>query len=289
VGALFHYGVRNNNLLKRIFSISQTLNISTWHGTPIKKLYSDAYLLTSSKLLVMGNEYSASKLQNFTNNEIPIAMIGSPRNDILFKIDRDFILEVRQKLQLPLKKKILLFAPTFRNYVRDSGIAQVEMIDFDRLFTALASRFGGEWVFVYRVHHVTEKYLEKYSEFNDSILNGNRFEDMAEYLVACDILITDYSGSLFDFALTDKPAFIFAHDAESYLANPGLSMALDETPYKIAYDFEELIGNIERYDEVSAQAAKKSFNCKIGNREIGCASEWVANKIIDFLKRNKKN
>ena len=209
--------------------------------------------------MVLGNRYSAEIYSGVTFNKLPILLLGSPRNDILFdNVDKN---KLKNKLGLPCDKRIVLFAPTFRNDGVDvadkniyrSGLNQLNEINFQKLFRVLEKKFGDDWVFVCRFHYHVEK-LVNWDYLNDlypnQIINGNKNDDMAEYLVCSDILITDSSSSMFDFMLTYKPCVLYFPDYDNYLnVERGFYKALTDLPFPLAITFDELIMNIMMFDE----------------------------------------
>jgi CDP-glycerol glycerophosphotransferase len=42
------------------------------------------------------------------------------------------------------------------------------------------------------------------------------YPDIADLYLAADVLVTDYSSAMFDFAVTGKPMLFFAYDLERY-------------------------------------------------------------------------
>ena len=104
---------------------------------------------------------------------------------------------------------------------------------------------------------------------------------MAEYLYVCDVLISDYSGCIFDVALTEKPCFLFAHDREKYESEErGFYFPISKFPYDFSETFEEMIEKIENYDQIVNDIRRKEFLTFIGNIEDGKAAERVANLVI---------
>jgi CDP-glycerol glycerophosphotransferase len=121
------------------------------------------------------------------------------------------------------------------------------------------------------------------------VLDGNQHDDMAEYLSVTDALITDYSGSVFDFALTGKPGFLYTPDKEHYIKDErGVYISLDELPYPHAVTAEALYELIEQYDPEASQKRIADFNEKVGNSEFGNAAEKVALCISKYLETNNK-
>lgn len=275
------------------------LCISTWHGTPLKKIGMNHYddrerysYYTASDLLVAGCEYTKDAFTGACNGTIKIKLYGTPRNDFLFRKDIN-INELKKRLGLPANKKIILFAPTWRpNSVELSGIKQMEMLDFEELLQVLKDKFGGDFCFVYRVHHSIKDriYTEVLSgKYGDSIIDGNIGDDMAEYLLCTDVLMTDYSGSMFDYALTGRPCFLFTPDIEAYAVNPGFYKGYDWLPFPMADTVQKLLKCIADFDEIQYRKKLETFQDNIGNVEDGHASERIVDDILKFLESGRKD
>jgi len=298
-GAGDHLVIKKKRVrLHKILKKKKQLNISTWHGTPLKKIGVDIEaettkrreVFSTSDIILAGCDYVKRVFESCFLGKIPVWMAGTPRNDILFGLTPQRVLVLKEKLELPNDKKIVLYAPTYRDNVNLSGINQMGTMDFSLLFSVLERTFGGGWVFIFRVHQLvtaaidTKSIAEKYA---GKVMDGNKNDDMAEYLAVTDLLITDYSGSMFDFALTGKPCFLFSPDIEAYEHERGLYMGMNELPFSNAGSFEELIANILIYDERVYQQRVERFMQRIGNREDGKASERVAGLILKYIKTGK--
>ena len=163
----------------------------------------------------------------------------------------------------------------------------MKMIDIEKLIYSLSLKFGGDFSFVFRAHRrVIMRMKGEKIELSEKVHDGNIGDDMAEYLLCADVLITDYSGSLFDIALTTKPCFLFAPDRDHYEHQErGFYMNYEDLPYPISSSFEQLVENINDYSVELQEKRRKAFLDQIGNVEDGHASERVVNDILDFLKK----
>ncbi len=274
------------------------LCISTWHGTPLKKIAADVKKdtvfkkhYTNSDYVVAGCELTKRALESGFLHSIPVKMYGTPRNDVLLK-PLWSITEIKQKLGLPLDKKIILYAPTFRDDVMQSGVNQMAQLNFERLFANLHGKFGGDWCFVFRVHNMvlrqidTEKISQKYG---NRLINGNLGDDMADYLQCADVLISDYSGAIFDFALTKKPCFLFSPDREHYEKQErGFYIDYDQLPFPLAITPTELENKILKFDDQQYKENVEDFLNEIGNIEDGFAAERVAEDIYNFITNKRR-
>ena len=274
-------------------------NISTWHGTPLKCIGKDAKntqirgkVFSTTDLCIAGCEYTKEKLNSsyisHLINPVEIKLTGTPRNDALFETNKVMLEKVKNKLGLPLDKKVVLYAPTFRDDVNKSGVDQLKEIDVEKLLRSLKKIDNSEWIFVFRVHHEVMDAINKLNllaDLKDKVYNGNEHPDMAEYLCVTDCLITDYSGSLFDFALTKRPCFLYANDFYEYTNEErGLYMDITELPYSFSENFEELLENIYHYDDSVLQEQVDEFLNIIGNVEDGNASDRIVEIILDKLE-----
>lgn len=288
-----------NNYLKTLKRKKQ-YNISTWHGTPLKKMGIDEPEFKNTKInfqtcsdyVLAGNRFTALTLQRIFQNHLPVKLIGTPRNDVFFDSTIDYF-AIKRRLDIPLDKKIVLFAPTFRNNVELSGLGQMQMFDFDSILNAFSDRFGGDWLFIFRFHdNVLLKIDENIYKNNISkrIISGNKGDDMAEYLLCSDVLITDYSSSMFDFALTKKPCFLFAPDRAFYEKQErGFYIDYDSLPFPKSYSCDQLIESIDLFDnEIYKKGIDKLLN-DLGSVEDGQASLRVAMDIINFIKTGRKS
>ena len=287
-----------NNFLKRLaFSLASRrkrgqLNISTWHGTPLKhialdepnyknKSFSRAYV--NADLMLAGCDVTANAYKTALGWGKETLMCGTPRNDILFKTPKS---DLKSKLGIPSDKKVILFAPTFRNNVEMSGISQLKSLNMEKLLDTLKERFGEEWCFVFRSHNlVMSKIQDEGLKINEDMINGNQFPDMAEYLSVADVLLTDYSSSMFDYMLTGKPVFLYTPDLDDYKnSERGFYFEIDSTPFSISETVDDLMDKIAKFDSKLYKEKVDDFLKKIGNVENGVASKITVDEILKRIK-----
>ena len=288
-------GKMGNLDVSKFLRSKKHLRISTWHGTPLKRIDRDiqsrktAGIARVSDYLIAGCRYTAKILNNAFCDNYPVMLTGTPRNDILFRddIDSDFI---RTKLKIPPDKRIVLYAPTFRDNIEAYRKMQMDSSGIKLLLAGLSEKFGGEWVFVSRAHQAIFLEVGEGKQGDSGvILDGNVGDDMAEYLSVSDVLITDYSGSLFDFALTGKPCFLYAPDREHYENKErGFYMDYDSLPFPISYTVDKLLKDVNCFDNKQYGKDVGLFLKSIGNVEDGRASERIALDIIRFINTGEK-
>jgi CDP-glycerol glycerophosphotransferase len=102
---------------------------------------------------------------------------------------------------------------------------------------------------------------------------------------ASDILISDYSGLVYDFSLMKKPVFLYAKDYSEYITERNFYIDLHSLPFPFAKDMNTLIDNITHFNQQEYNEKLESFFQKIGCIDDGKASERVVNRIIEEICR----
>lgn len=272
---------------------------TTWHGNALKKLGRDQIgndivnFYCGNMTMFLGTRFMQDIMRHLTFNKVKMELLGTPRNDNLFKSPVE---EAKKECGLPLDKKVILYAPTFRNDGKDvadkniyrSGINQLQMIDYDKFFAALEKKFGGDFVFVCRFHyHVAEMtdwgVLKK--KYGDKIINGNKCDDMTPYLRSADVLLTDASSCMFDFALQYKPCFLFFPDLGHYEKKErGFYCSISDLPFKCSENFDALLNNILSFDEKTYREDLNKMFDKMGVVDDGNSTKRIVKYILEKRK-----
>ena len=208
--------------------------------------------------------------------------IGMPRNDLLIEKGNDSANDIKRKIGLKDNEKLVLYAPTYRkpedNYYQES-IAVQYGIDPKTVCEALEERFGGTWKFGLRLHPcITNK--DEYKL--DCVVDLSEFEDMQDLLLAADVMINDFSSSMWDFMLTGRPCFLFAVDKDHYIETTEVYTPVSEWPFPFATSNQELKALILNFDEKQYAEDCKQHYAKLGGCESGQATKLVAEKIHDI-------
>lgn len=268
----------------------------TWHGSlGLKKMTKDSVLDKKwvKKAIKYGKKtdycISNSKFETevvYKNNyweKSEILEYGHPRNDILINVDdtnkKIIDLKVRKYFNISSDKKILLYAPTFR----EDKTLDYYNIDYDKLREALEKKFDGEWVILSRLHFKLRK-LSLKIKYDENILDATDYIDIQDLILTCDIGITDYSSWICDLVLTNKPGFLYTPDIEAYDSERGLFYPISETPFLVAKNNEDLIKNIMSFDDKSYEIKRQLFLEKRGCIESGNASKLVVEKIKSIIE-----
>lgn len=301
-----HTGIRSgmcpkyNKLERLLYKVKNKkrkgqLNISTFHGTPLKHIAMDEPharekfdFFCSSNYVLSGCKYTTENFISAFDNKIEIREYGTPRNDILINDNIDSV-NLKERLGLPKDKKIVLFAPTFRNSIYISGVMQMQELNIKAIVEALKEKFEGDWCFVFRAHNLVQQnsdIISIYQSDQTLIINGNAHDDMAEYLKCADILITDYSASMFDYALTRRPCFLFTPDLQEYAnSERGFYLDIMKLPFPLAKTNSELLNCIKSFNHMLYEKQVDIFLLDLGNLEDGSASKRVVKDIIEFIDK----
>lgn len=271
------------------------LVVQTWHGgLGIKKIEGDIVGVLKiteqeekraevtcklSDVFISQSDFLSAIYRRAFGYEGVIWKCGYPKSDILFEDNKHAVEKLKSLLKVDTK--FLLYAPTFRQEWGEIDWTPFD-VDFERLRGTLEKVFGGDWTILLKWHPVLIPFL-KGRKVPDGVIDVTGYDDMQELILASDIVISDYSSCLFDAALRETPCFIYATDFEQYKAERGVYFELDELPFPIACNNDELMYNIETYDYDNYKKKWAAFKEQTGLYETGHASNDIAEKIIDFM------
>ena len=216
------------------FKRKQTFYLNTWHGTAIKKMGLD-----KKDLYIPKKEKTLSEAKNNPVIDIMLSQgdydvdifsraylmprerflkCGLPRNDRLASYSMEERDKLKKALNLPLDKKIILYAPTFRDYERDAMRNHIlaPPIHLNQWEQALAN----DYCLLVRAHYEVAKILNITE--NAFVRNVSDYPELNDLMIAADILISDYSSIFFDFSIMDKVMLHFTYDYDTYLEQRGM-------------------------------------------------------------------
>ena len=263
--------------------------INTWHGGGAYKgvgLKRKDTSETLDKNMLRKNErisiyLSSSKVfsqmtlrESFQYNG-KIMECGMPRNDLLIKNDENKKNIIKEKLGINKKTGIVIYAPTFRH-----DLKYKYMLDYEKTLNALKNRFGKEWIMLIRTHY----YLQSEKIESSRVKNVSDYPDMQELLLISDVLITDYSSSIWDFSLMEKPCFLFMPDYNEYIDEREFYTPIQDWPYPASFSMEDLEDKIIKYDHEIAKKRILNHHIKLGICESGMASEIVGKEIVKLCR-----
>lgn len=292
------YWVTNSRLPLWIPKPNKTTYVQTWHGTPLKRLavdmdevhmpgtntdaYKRNFLTESSKwdYLISPNAYSTEIFRRAFQFDKTIIESGYPRNDFLMNENNDKTVSmIKQKLNINPTKKVILYAPTWRdNEYYSVGRYKFDIpIDLQKLQQSL----GEDYVILLRFHYLIAEKMDL-SQYDGFVYNVSDYEDIRELYVISDLLITDYSSVFFDYANLKRPVLFFTYDIEEYRDTlRGFYFDIEkDAPGPLVKTTEQLIDEIKRLDETSLWTKEQEhFYEQFCNLEDGQATERVVKKI----------
>ena len=264
--------------------------VQTWHGSvAFKAIEKDAIdkldanyvreAVADSRMISLflsSNSIQTHEIQSCFWYDGEIFESGSPRNDMLFKGD-DVKSSIKQSLGLSSDTRVVLYAPTFRDDFR----TDVYNLNLPEVCSRLGSRLGGNWIALSRLH--PNVMGASPIDCSDRVLNVSSYPDMQELLLIADVLITDYSTTIYDAAIMNKLVLLYAPDLDDYKNNRGLKQVYFDFPTRICQTEEEFFSFVDEFNMDSYRARLREFLDKIRIFDDGHASERVVNKILSVM------
>ena len=290
--------------------------LETWHGTPLKRLGFDLEHLDDDLHSVkdLRRRYTQeAKRFTFFLSPSPYASAcfrsawdmdasgrgdiileeGYPRCDLLFHASQEEIRHIRARvlgrynaeyLRAEPDRKIVLYAPTYRQEEKGPDAPPWKpALDPDRLQRDL----GGECIFLIRAHYFLSA-LPDSGQYRGFLFDVSDEEEIAELFLISDILITDYSSVMFDYAILRRPMIFYMYDLEHYRdASNGFYFDPEkELPGPIVRSQEELTGAIREAAAAVSRPGRqyeeryRYFHEKFNPHEDGGASERVICRVF---------
>lgn len=266
--------------LKKIALLDPNLN--KWARLYFKKIFSENYscIVTTSKALI------PVMAQSFSVPEKKIKVWGQPRNDQIFShTDREEYLRGIYG-ELPEYKKVVLYAPTFRDY---GPTRLFPFEDFDQ--TAFENFLEQNKMLLFIRTHIKEKSAaQAYLTERVRYLGEEAAEDVTGVLGIFDLLVTDYSSIYIDYLLTEKPLIFLPYDKEKYLKGRGMNFDYDEvTPGPKPGTMKEFLWELEALTEgKDAFKEERERVNRLFNQVIRPCCEDICSKVLKKAKELEK-
>lgn len=272
--------------------------IQTWHGGGAqKKCEADAidkislgYVKTAKKdskyadLFISESGFMTKLYFSSFWYSGPVYQCGYPRYDILLATPENIKKKVYSFFKIDEKKKIVLYAPTFRK----NHSFEAYNIDFVRLQRVLYEKYKQEYVILVHLHPNVATYegIIKYDGIN--IFNATFYPDTQELLAASDFLIGDYSSINYDFSLKKLPVIRFVSDLEEYNEDRGTYFRFSDYPYPYAVNNDELEKLILNFDNEKYLGELQLFFDRLQSVMNANSSKDIANLIVSYVNINNK-
>lgn len=220
------------------FKKKKTVYLNTWHGALINLCGNAVGTRKDFKWDYVDYFCSCSDFEtpllvrDFGLKEKSILKVGYPRNDELYKAGPDKVISIKNKLGIPVNKKVILYAPTWRDS-SDGGVSfnLIPPVDFLRW----KEKLGEDYVVLLRTHPYTTKLMN--IEFDDFVMDYTNYPSVNDLLIVSDFLISDYSSILLDYSILEKPIICFGYDYDEYKKTRGFYYELEtEIPNGVMKD-----------------------------------------------------
>ncbi|MEU4576814.1 CDP-glycerol glycerophosphotransferase family protein [Nonomuraea sp. NPDC023979] len=262
--------------------------VQTWHGTPVKHIGNDqAHMRRDPKppvwhrqaaevrgwdVLLSQSPWATPVLRKAFGYQGEVLESGLPRNDVLTSPDRDELAAaVRERLGLAEGKRVVLYAPTWRDYDRKNAMVKLDL-------AKAREALGADHELLVRAHP-----MQAMPAVPDIARDVTTYPDMADLLLVADVLVTDYSSVMFDFAVTGRPIVLYGYDLAKYSAKRGIYVDLPEVaPGPVLSTSGEVVEALRSIDEVAAAHADRydAFRATFAPRDDGKATARVVDHVF---------
>ena len=238
--------------------------LETWHGTPLKRLAFDQEEVTAASPTYKAQFYRQKQEWDY---------LIAPNA---------FSSEIFKKVGIPLDKKVILYAPTWRDdeYYGNGAYKFQLKLNLEQMRKEL----GDEYVIILRTHYYIADVLDL-TGLDGFAFNLSKYDDITEIYLMSDILITDYSSVFFDFANLKRPMLFYTYDLDKYrdvLRGFYINME-EELPGPLVFTTDEVIDTIKHMDEITEKYADRyvTFYDKFCGWEDGHSSQRVVETVFE--------
>ncbi|MHA6760786.1 bifunctional glycosyltransferase/CDP-glycerol:glycerophosphate glycerophosphotransferase [Streptacidiphilus sp. PAMC 29251] len=274
------YLVNNVNFPGNMTKRPGSVHLQTQHGTPVKLMGMDmrghpggADEMDFERLLehvarwdylVSPNPHTTAAFGTAYPGDHRVLETGYPRNDRLANGTPAEAREIRERLGIPEGRRTVLYAPTRR----EQHAGYVPATDLEALATAL----GPDTTLLVRTHYYYT--ASRPAELGaGQVLDVSAYPSVEELCLAADVLVTDYSSLMFDYAVLDRPIVLFTPDWAEYQRFRGVYFDLREQPPGPVADTPEQLAALlaePATAEAAAPAAAESAKLRAAFRERFC-------------------
>ncbi|MFK4148124.1 CDP-glycerol glycerophosphotransferase family protein [Streptomyces sp. NPDC004065] len=208
---------------------------------------------------------------------------GSPRNDVLVRARAGdaAALRLRERLGVPAGNTVVLYAPARRDYRRGGHVERFDLARF-------AEDLGADHTLLVRLHPSLATGPARgmgLAELHRRgvLIDATDEPHVEEVMLAADVLVTDYSALMFDYACLDRPLVVHADDLGAYTASRGVYFDVTaQPPGPVSRSYEELAGLFASGDWRDAESARRrqAFRARFCEFDDGWAAERVVRTLL---------
>lgn len=263
--------------------------LNTWHGTPLKRLgMSDienslrSFANVQKNLLtadydLFPNEYTKGVFME--DYDLTPFFCGTsvvcdyPRNDVFS--DNETYVRVRAQEKVPSDQQVIAYMPTWRGLGRTADSeGQIEQVT--QLLTDIDASLHDDQTFFVNLHFVVQGGID-FTAFQHVKPFPKQYETY-DFLAACDVLVTDYSSVMFDFAVTGRPIVLFAYDEDEYMTDKGTYFPYRSLPFPVVSTTDKLVERLGDTGHVDGYEQFKQRFCSHHKRR---ASQSLLSLVLD--------
>lgn len=263
--------------------------LQTWHGTALKKVGYDVsrkedhfwfdrlfrpdalkYANNMVDVWISGSHFMTDIYRKKFRYLGNLYETGTPRNDVFFGQYNVIRTNVRNCLHVSEDEGIILYAPTFRH----DGSMEYYNVNLEKLKDVWDKKTGRNHKVFVRLHpDLYQREEEFLGLFTTPVYSATLYPNMQELLCAADLLVTDYSSSMFDYMYSYKPVVLYVPDRETYYR--GYYFKLEELPFMIINNNTEIEYTLLKYNYKEYISKVKHFMEEIGSVEKGNSCEQI--------------
>ncbi|WP_081166534.1 CDP-glycerol glycerophosphotransferase family protein [Lactococcus garvieae] len=295
------YWIFNSKMAPYYYKKPDQIYLQTWHGVPLKRLGHDivdngsTYYRSKQSYKSMVKSYDKDSehwdyliaTSPFSSQVFETAFafptekmlnVGYPRVEYLLDSETSKVLALKKKYKLPTNKKIILYAPTWRDHSFGSSGYTFELnVDFYKW----KRKLGEDSVILFKPHYLISNTYEVPDDLKDYVFLMSANQDINDAYLMSDILITDYSSVFFDYAQLQKPIYFYMYDFEHYAQElRGFYLNVPEDlPNDVVKTEEELLETLQ--DNCFDYQRLQDFNQKFNPWNDGRACEKIIRKVFN--------
>ncbi|QOC93996.1 bifunctional glycosyltransferase/CDP-glycerol:glycerophosphate glycerophosphotransferase [Micromonospora craniellae] len=284
--------INNVNFPDSVRKRPGTVHVQTHHGTPVKVMGLDQqrYPLGATGMdfagllrrvdrwdfSVTANSFSTQMWERAYPAAYTTLEVGYPRNDRLVTATAEEVLRLRAEVGAGLGERVVLYAPTHREHLPGYR----PPFDPERFLDAV----GPSGLLLMRSHYFHDRDLRTPGPSSRArIVDVSDHPRVENLYLAADVLVTDYSSAMFDYAVLDRPIVVYAPDWDAYRLTRGVYFDVTaEPPGAVARTFPELLDVFRSgaLDTPEADRARTAFRERFCALEDGHAAERVARQVF---------
>lgn len=284
--------ISDANLNGLVRKRKNAIHVQAKHGTPLKHMGLDnrgkplhslnwatfAGRCRRWDYVISSNPYSSEIWRRAFPYNYKVLELGYPRNDILFSLDPAVPKKIRETVGVPAGKKVALYAPTFRDHDRGERFCPGLSL------TDMQKSLGDDYVLLVRSHSFSKSSLDVEKEPLASIIDVSGYVSSSELCLISDLLITDYSSIMFDYACLKRPIVLLHYDYARYVQERGVYFDIQKEPPGVVV---ETVGELldvlasKSYESDENNLKLRKFNSRFCPWDDGTATEKVLKAVLN--------